>query len=250
MTSPLASFADTLLSVRPLGLAVVLAAAVCLVFAAPAAAELCAKCKDMMFIESIGHCKVCKGDTASGAFQLCKACSAKLGECENCRAQLASAAPVKTPDAKPTPTSSAAAPTPTGSAAAAAALPFTSLLCETSGGFAGVQQKITIDAAGKFKITEGRPARAADGQFTQAEIADLAKLAAAVDWKAAEARYIDPRIADGFVVSLTVTIGETTHRTVVGDPPPAKAPAALVALMRHVRELRQKHLQDAAKPEK
>jgi inhibitor of cysteine peptidase len=60
--------------------------------AAPAAAELCPKCKGMMYIQNIGKCKACGGPTSSGAFKLCKKCSAKLGQCEHCRAPLKKAA--------------------------------------------------------------------------------------------------------------------------------------------------------------
>jgi inhibitor of cysteine peptidase len=53
-----------------------------------ARADLCPKCKDGVYIQNIGTCVVCGGTTASGAFKLCRACSAKLGECEHCRAKL------------------------------------------------------------------------------------------------------------------------------------------------------------------
>ncbi len=53
-----------------------------------ALADLCPKCKDGMYIQSVGECVVCKEFTASGAFKLCKKCSAKLKECEHCRAPL------------------------------------------------------------------------------------------------------------------------------------------------------------------
>jgi inhibitor of cysteine peptidase len=73
--------------------AIVAAAALLVALAAPSAqAELCAKCKGMVFTTDLGTCKACGGDTSSRAFALCAACSRKLGECEHCRAQLASAA--------------------------------------------------------------------------------------------------------------------------------------------------------------
>jgi inhibitor of cysteine peptidase len=53
-----------------------------------AAADLCPKCKGQMYTQDVGKCKACGGDTASGAFALCKACSAKLKQCEHCRAPL------------------------------------------------------------------------------------------------------------------------------------------------------------------
>jgi hypothetical protein len=51
-------------------------------------AELCVKCKDNMFTQEIGKCVECGGTTSSGAFKLCKTCSAKLDQCEHCRAAL------------------------------------------------------------------------------------------------------------------------------------------------------------------
>ena len=51
-------------------------------------AELCSKCKDKMFTQEIGKCVNCGSITTSGAFKLCSGCSAKLGECEHCRAAL------------------------------------------------------------------------------------------------------------------------------------------------------------------
>ena len=58
-----------------------------------ASAELCAKCKGKMYIQNIGTCKECGGHTSSGAFKLCGKCSAKLGQCEHCRAALKGAKP-------------------------------------------------------------------------------------------------------------------------------------------------------------
>lgn len=56
-----------------------------------AGAELCEKCKGKMFIASVGRCVECAGFTSSGAHKLCRNCSAKLGECEHCRAKLKTA---------------------------------------------------------------------------------------------------------------------------------------------------------------
>jgi len=70
----------------------VLAAALLLALSpAVGRADLCPKCKDGVYIQTIGTCAVCGGTTTSGAFKLCRACSAKLGECEHCRAKLAPA---------------------------------------------------------------------------------------------------------------------------------------------------------------
>lgn len=70
-------------------LSILLSAAILLLLAvSPVAAELCPKCKGKMYIQSIGKCVECGGTASSGAFKLCKKCSAKLGQCEHCRAPL------------------------------------------------------------------------------------------------------------------------------------------------------------------
>jgi len=71
----------------------VLALAVSVLLASSALAELCPKCKGKMYIQNIGKCVACGGHTTSGAFKLCPKCSAKLGQCEHCRAPLAPAIP-------------------------------------------------------------------------------------------------------------------------------------------------------------
>lgn len=54
-----------------------------------ARANLCGECSGKNFITSIGQCKVCAdGVTSSGAFKLCKKCSAKLAQCEACQKDL------------------------------------------------------------------------------------------------------------------------------------------------------------------
>ena len=75
------------------------AAALILVTSVPALADLCATCKNKMFITNIGKCAECKGPTSSGAFKLCKKCSAGLKQCQACRASLT---PTKQPVAKST----------------------------------------------------------------------------------------------------------------------------------------------------
>jgi outer membrane protein assembly factor BamB len=71
-------------------------AVVVLVLAAVAAAELCPKCKGLMYTADIGKCQECGGQTTSGAFKLCPACSKKLGQCEHCREALEAPKPIAT----------------------------------------------------------------------------------------------------------------------------------------------------------
>ncbi len=73
---------------------IAIAMAALLLAAGAASAELCGQCKGGMYIMSVGKCVECTGFAGSGAFKLCKACSAKLGQCEHCRAAL-KAAPAK-----------------------------------------------------------------------------------------------------------------------------------------------------------
>jgi inhibitor of cysteine peptidase len=65
------------------GLVLALASAV---WSDPAQAALCSKCRDLMFIDSVGVCKACSGQTTSGALQLCAKCSAQRHQCEHCLA--------------------------------------------------------------------------------------------------------------------------------------------------------------------
>lgn len=51
-------------------------------------ADLCAKCKELAYTDDVGKCVECGAPTSSGAFKLCRRCSAKLGQCERCRAPL------------------------------------------------------------------------------------------------------------------------------------------------------------------
>ncbi len=69
-----------------------IAALVCM-WSVPARGELCPKCRGRMHTTDIGRCVNCGGHTSSGAFKLCRECSAKLGECECCRAPLGGAKP-------------------------------------------------------------------------------------------------------------------------------------------------------------
>jgi len=49
-----------------------------------AGASLCSKCIGKMYIQNLGVCTSCGGDTSSGAFKLCHKCSEKLHQCECC----------------------------------------------------------------------------------------------------------------------------------------------------------------------
>jgi predicted secreted protein len=62
--------------------------AVLVLVGAAALGDLCAKCREMAFTMDVGECAECAGATGSRAFKLCKKCSAKLGQCEHCRALL------------------------------------------------------------------------------------------------------------------------------------------------------------------
>jgi len=54
-----------------------------------ASAGLCPKCADGMYIQNIGKCVECGGQTSSGAFKLCAKCGDKLNQCQHCRTPLA-----------------------------------------------------------------------------------------------------------------------------------------------------------------
>jgi hypothetical protein len=94
------------------------------ILAGTARAELCPKCKGLAYTADIGKCKVCGGDTSSGAFQLCKACSAKLQQCEHCRAALGAAPTVRVSTSQPAGGSPAASSPATSQPASKPALAF------------------------------------------------------------------------------------------------------------------------------
>ena len=55
-----------------------------LIGVATAWAALCPQCQTRAFIANIGECSQCDKHTSSGAFKLCKTCSAKEHKCEAC----------------------------------------------------------------------------------------------------------------------------------------------------------------------
>ena len=118
---------------------------------------------------------------------------------------------------------------------------FDHIIFEVTGGFAGFQQKTTFAADGKFQVRDAKPVRQADSQLTDAEKADLAARIAAVDWKAVKPSYRNPQVADSMDRQVTVVIGDTTHKTVVGDGLTEKPPAALAALVNYLGELVRSH---------
>lgn len=69
--------------------------------ASMAAADLCPQCKGLVYMANVGKCSRCGGTTSSGAFKLCKACSAKFGLCEACGVQLPPPKNEEKPIAKP-----------------------------------------------------------------------------------------------------------------------------------------------------
>ena len=112
---------------------------------------------------------------------------------------------------------------------------------DVTGGIAGLQQKAVYAADGKFQVRDGRPPRTADGQITEAEMADLGSRAAAVDWKSVKPSYVNPQVADSMSRRVTVVIGQATYMTVVGDAPKEKPPAPVVALLDYLGELGRRH---------
>lgn len=66
------------------------AMAVTLVLGWPASAwaALCPKCRDLMFVDSVGKCSDCGGATTCGALKLCPKCSASQHKCEHCLAKV------------------------------------------------------------------------------------------------------------------------------------------------------------------
>ena len=102
------------------------------------------------------------------------------------------ATPTGTADRPGSPTASAAPP--------AATLPTVSLT--RTGGFAGVNQSITIAADGTWTYADKRGSTSSTGQFTQAQLAQLAQLA------------LDPRIAQEALQTSGTVCNDAFHYTV------------------------------------
>ncbi|OGV76437.1 MAG: hypothetical protein A3K18_12785 [Lentisphaerae bacterium RIFOXYA12_64_32] len=66
-----------------------------------ASAGLCANCAGKAFITNMGKCVACNGDTTSGAYKLCAACSTAQNQCQACRATLSAVKPIVPPVAAP-----------------------------------------------------------------------------------------------------------------------------------------------------
>jgi hypothetical protein len=109
----------------------------------------------------------------------------------------ACATPTKTPGGAPAPDSTAA-PSATASAATTG-LPGVSLT--RSGGFAGVNQTIVIGADGSWTYTDTRASTTTSGQFTPAQVVQLAQLA------------LDPRVAQEVLISSDTVCSDTFHYT-------------------------------------
>ena len=127
-------------------------------------------------------------------------------------------------------------------------VPYDKITYDVTGGVAGFQQKAMFAADGKFQVRDARPARTADGQLTETEMAELVSRVAAVDWKSAKPSYVNPQVADSMDRHLTVVIGEATHKTVVGDGLKEKPPAPVAALLDYLGELGRRHQNDGKKP--
>ncbi|MCX7803881.1 MAG: protease inhibitor I42 family protein [Planctomycetota bacterium] len=74
----------------------VMAAAAALSVSGTAHAELCDECRRKGFTADVGECGVCGAHTSSGAFMLCRACSAKRRQCEACGRKLKGPPPADT----------------------------------------------------------------------------------------------------------------------------------------------------------
>jgi inhibitor of cysteine peptidase len=74
-------------------IALLVAAMVAMVLGGVGVAEagLCAKCRELMFVDSGGKCTACGADTASAALKLCPKCSAAQHKCEHCGATITDA---------------------------------------------------------------------------------------------------------------------------------------------------------------
>jgi hypothetical protein len=108
------------------------------------------------------------------------------------------ATPTSTPGDAPGPGSSGAPPSATASGAGTS-LPGVTLT--RSGGLAGVNQTIVIGADGAWTYADRRSSATSSGQFTPAQVVQLAQLA------------LDPRVAQEVLMSSGTVCNDTFHYT-------------------------------------
>lgn len=121
---------------------------------------------------------------------------------------------------------------------------FKGLEYSQTGGFAGVQNTLQINAEGKVTLRQGpgpKEIKLPDGkgQLSQEDLEKLEKAVQAVDWTDVKPVYQPKRpIADGFQYSLTVTLDDKSHRVILHDPIDQSAPKTLLGLIKHLNELK------------
>jgi hypothetical protein len=89
--------------------------------------------------------------------------------------------------------------------------PLPQLTVTRTGGIAGVMQQIVIAPDGRWVYTDRRTGRTTQGQLTEAQRADLARLAADRAL-AGEARVVASRVACNDAFAYTVVVGELSVR--------------------------------------
>lgn len=106
-----------------------------------------------------------------------------------------------------------------------------------SGGIAGGTQAMTIASDGAFTIgrgeAEGQPYA---GRLPEPVLARVRGLVAEVDWDDVQRHYLEPRGADAYTYTLTLTAAGTGERlaTAATDASLPSAPAELAELIRYL----------------
>ncbi len=110
---------------------------------------------------------------------------------------------------------------------------FTKVVYEVRGGVAGFDRHFAIAADGAYSVRDrGRPDRA--GTLPAADVRLLRAAIAKADWSAVAGAYVEPRMADALIETVTLTVAGREYQVVVGSGviPPAQVQPALDLLRR------------------
>jgi hypothetical protein len=115
---------------------------------------------------------------------------------------------------------------------------FKELAYSVTGGIAGFDQQLAIGSEGSFQTAEkGKPGKS--GSLTAAELKTLRDLVGKVQWAAVAERYVDPKVADALMQTVTVNVGGKQYQTTVGTG--GQAPAALMELLGPLQRIYAEH---------
>lgn len=98
---------------------------------------------------------------------------------------------------------------------------FSDIKYSVTGGIAGFDQRMVISADGSFQLAD-RAKTVGAGRLAAKDLKALQAQVAKVRWASLAQQYVDPKVADALLETVTVTIGTKTYTVTVGtggNPP-------------------------------